>query len=110
MRRPFASASRPAARYRSLFTEDALADLKVGISLPTMGDLEPNGYPGLTAGARHVEDAGLDSVSACDFIMGTGTPALEATLALSAAAAVTERVLLRFGVMTLPLRDVAWVA
>lgn len=87
-----------------------MADLKVGISLPTMGDLEPNGYPGLTAAARHVENAGLDSVSACDFIMGTGTPALEATVALSAAAAVTERVLLRFGVMTLPLRDVAWVA
>lgn len=87
-----------------------MPDVKVGISLPTMADLEPAGFPGIAEGARHVEEAGLDSVSASDFIMGNGTPALECTLALSAAAAVTERVLLRFGVMTLPLRNIAWVA
>ena len=57
---PSPARPRAAARHRSLHTEDALADLKVGISLPTMGDLEPNGYPGLTAAARHVENAGLD--------------------------------------------------
>ncbi|CAM5560201.1 F420-dependent glucose-6-phosphate dehydrogenase [Streptomyces fumanus] len=84
--------------------------IKVGISLPTMADLAPKGFPGIAAGARHVEQAGLDSVSVSDFIMGNGTPALEATVALSAAAAVTTRVELRFGVLVLPLRNIAWTA
>ncbi|MFI9612491.1 LLM class flavin-dependent oxidoreductase [Streptomyces sp. NPDC052023] len=75
-----------------------------------MADLAPKGFPGMAAGARHVEQTGLDSVSVSDFVMGNGTPALEATVALSAAAAVTERVELRFALMVLPLRNVAWTA
>ena len=87
-----------------------MSAIKVGISLPTMADLAPKGFPGIAAGARHVERAGLDSVSVSDFIMGNGTPALDATLALAAAGAATERIELRFGVLVLPLRDVAWTA
>jgi alkanesulfonate monooxygenase SsuD/methylene tetrahydromethanopterin reductase-like flavin-dependent oxidoreductase (luciferase family) len=75
-----------------------------------MTNLEPEGFPGLAAGARHVEQLGFDSVSAADFISGTGSPALDCTLALAAAAAATERVQLRTGVLILPLRPAPWVA
>lgn len=96
--------------HSSCDTEDVLPAIKVGISLPTMADLAPKGFPGIAAGARHVEQAGLDSVSVSDFIMGNGAPALEATVALSAAAAVTTRVDLRFSLLVLPLRNLAWTA
>jgi alkanesulfonate monooxygenase SsuD/methylene tetrahydromethanopterin reductase-like flavin-dependent oxidoreductase (luciferase family) len=39
-----------------------------------------------------------------------GTPLIDSTVALSAAAAVTTRVRLGFGVMILPLHPVVWVA
>ncbi|MER5771763.1 LLM class flavin-dependent oxidoreductase [Streptomyces sp. NPDC001985] len=84
--------------------------IEIGVSLPSYGDLAPGGFPGVVEGARHAEEAGLDSVSVCDFIMGNGVPALDAPLLLAAAAGVTERVGLRFSVLTLPVRDITWVA
>ena len=57
---------------------------------PTLPDL-----PGV---ARHAEDVGLDALWSGDHL-STGAPFLESTVALSAAAAVTERVRIGFGVM-----------
>jgi alkanesulfonate monooxygenase SsuD/methylene tetrahydromethanopterin reductase-like flavin-dependent oxidoreductase (luciferase family) len=82
----------------------------VGVFLPSIsrrGEL-----PGdITAAARHAEDLGLESVWAVDqLIAGTGTPIIDSTVALAAAAGATSRVRLGFGVMILPLHPVVWVA
>jgi alkanesulfonate monooxygenase SsuD/methylene tetrahydromethanopterin reductase-like flavin-dependent oxidoreductase (luciferase family) len=82
----------------------------VGVVLPSMsrrGEL-----PGdISAAARHAEDLGLESVWAVDqLIAGTGTPIIDSTVALAAAAGATSRVRLGFGVMILPLHPVVWVA
>jgi alkanesulfonate monooxygenase SsuD/methylene tetrahydromethanopterin reductase-like flavin-dependent oxidoreductase (luciferase family) len=45
-----------------------------------------------------------------DVIIGDGTPGADPALTLAAVAAVTERIGLEFGVLSLPLRPVAWVA
>src|ERR1700683_2728442 len=82
----------------------------VGVVLPSMsrrGEL-----PGdISTAARHAEDLGLESVWAVDqLIAGTGTPLIDSTVALAAAASATARVRLGFGVMILPLHPVVWVA
>ncbi|MFI5896961.1 LLM class flavin-dependent oxidoreductase [Actinoplanes sp. NPDC051513] len=82
----------------------------IGIGLPTLGEEGQPGDMDVAAAARHVETLGFDSVWAADLIIGDGTPALEATVVLAAAAAATERVGIGFGVLSLPLRPVAWVA
>ena len=86
----------------------AVPDL--GVFLPSMSD--PTEAPGdIAAAARHAEDLGLESVWVVDqLIAGTGSPLLDSAIALAAAAAVTTRVQLGFGVLILPLRPVAWVA
>jgi alkanesulfonate monooxygenase SsuD/methylene tetrahydromethanopterin reductase-like flavin-dependent oxidoreductase (luciferase family) len=73
---------------------------------------KPGELPGdLAAAARHAEDLGLESVWAVDQLIAcTGTPLIDSTVALSAAAAVTTRIRLGFGVMILPLHPVVWVA
>lgn len=76
-------------------------------SLPVLGDSEA---PDLRTAARHLERLGFESVWAPDLIVGDGTPALEAVVAVATAAAVTERVNVGFSVLTLPLRPPAWVA
>jgi alkanesulfonate monooxygenase SsuD/methylene tetrahydromethanopterin reductase-like flavin-dependent oxidoreductase (luciferase family) len=78
--------------------------------LPTLGERGMPGTLDAAGAARHVEALGLDFVDAADLIIGDGTPTLEITVALAAAAAVTERVGIGFGVLALPLRPVAWVA
>jgi alkanesulfonate monooxygenase SsuD/methylene tetrahydromethanopterin reductase-like flavin-dependent oxidoreductase (luciferase family) len=72
----------------------------------------PGELPGdIAAASRHAEDLGMESVWAVDqLIAGTGTPLIDSTVALSAAAGVTRRVRLGFGVMILPLHPVVWVA
>lgn len=82
----------------------------IGVFLPSMS--RPGEFPGnIAAAARYAEDLGLESVWAVDqLIAGTGTPLIDSTVALSAAAGVTTRVLLGFGVMILPLHPVVWVA
>jgi alkanesulfonate monooxygenase SsuD/methylene tetrahydromethanopterin reductase-like flavin-dependent oxidoreductase (luciferase family) len=83
--------------------------LEVGVSLPTIGSLDALGRGGIADAARHVEQLGLDSVSVADLVIGDGTPALESTVVLATAAAVTERIGIGFGVLVLPLRQVAWL-
>ena len=82
----------------------------IGVFLPT---LAARGHsPGdVAATARHAEALGLDSVWVVDqLIAGTGTPVLDAPLALAAAAGATDRVELGIGVAILPLRPVVWLA
>lgn len=88
-----------------------MAEIKIGIGLPIMGELETLGIiGGIGAAARHVEALGLDSVWAPDLIIGDGTPSLESAIALATAAAVTDQIHVGFSVLVLPLRPVAWVA
>lgn len=82
----------------------------VGVFLPSMG--RPGELPGdIAAAARQAEGLGLESVWAVDqLIAGTGTPLIDSTVALAAAAGATGRVGLGFGVLILPLHPVIWVA
>ncbi|HEY6740087.1 MAG TPA: LLM class flavin-dependent oxidoreductase [Actinopolymorphaceae bacterium] len=59
---------------------------------------------------RRVEVLGFESAWLAGLVVGDGTPFLDATLLLAAAAAVTERIRLGFGVLVLPLRPAAWTA
>jgi len=82
----------------------------IGIFLPSM---TPAGVlPGdVAAAARQAEDLGFESVWVIDqLVAGTKMDFLDSTMVLAAAAAVTQRVNLGFGVMVLPLRPVVWVA
>jgi alkanesulfonate monooxygenase SsuD/methylene tetrahydromethanopterin reductase-like flavin-dependent oxidoreductase (luciferase family) len=83
---------------------------RAGAFLPTMtAPSHRLGDP--VAAARHAETAGLESVWVVDqLVAGTGAPVLESTSVLAAAAAATDRILLGFGVMIVPLRRPAWVA
>jgi alkanesulfonate monooxygenase SsuD/methylene tetrahydromethanopterin reductase-like flavin-dependent oxidoreductase (luciferase family) len=79
--------------------------MRISTTLP----LTQTGVPDI-AMARHLEDLGYDAVSMADFIVGDGTPGFDATLVLAAAATVTERIGIEFGVLSLPLHPTAWVA
>jgi alkanesulfonate monooxygenase SsuD/methylene tetrahydromethanopterin reductase-like flavin-dependent oxidoreductase (luciferase family) len=83
----------------------------LGVILPSMSE-RPDGQVGdVAATARHAEDLGLESVWVVDqLVAGSGTPLLDSVVALTTAAAVTNRVRLGFGVMILPLHPVAWAA
>ncbi len=83
---------------------------EIGITLPGVGNAGEFRGGDLAAMARHVEQHGLDALSAADLILGDGTPAMESTVAVSAAATATEHITVGFGVLVLPLRPVAWVA
>jgi alkanesulfonate monooxygenase SsuD/methylene tetrahydromethanopterin reductase-like flavin-dependent oxidoreductase (luciferase family) len=82
----------------------------IGVTLPTMS--MPGELPGdVASAARAAEDLGFESAWAVDqLIAGTGTPLIDAMVALSAAAGATTRLRLGFGVMILPLHPVVWVA
>jgi alkanesulfonate monooxygenase SsuD/methylene tetrahydromethanopterin reductase-like flavin-dependent oxidoreductase (luciferase family) len=87
-----------------------VADLKVGVMLPSMAKFEQAPWD-VGATARHAEDLGMESVWVVDqLVAGTGSPILDSAAALATAAAVTTRVRLGFGVMVLPLRPAAWAA
>ncbi|MEV0390391.1 LLM class flavin-dependent oxidoreductase, partial [Nonomuraea sp. NPDC050643] len=79
--------------------------MRLTTNMPT----DPGGLPDL-ASARHLEGLGYDAVGMADVIIGDGTPGLDPALVLAAAASATERIGLEFGVLSLPLRPVAWVA
>ncbi|QEU89944.1 LLM class flavin-dependent oxidoreductase [Streptomyces kanamyceticus] len=85
--------------------------VNLGVCLPTFaqrGDEgTAEGMGEIPALARHIEQVGLDTVWAGDHLCAR-TPFLESVVALSAAAAVTERVRIGFGVMLLALRQQAW--
>ena len=82
----------------------------IGIFLPTMGDAD--GRPGdVVAAARQSEDLGFESAWVVDqLVAGAGAPLVDSGLALAAAAAVTERVRLAYGVAIVPLRPTVWLA
>ena len=87
-----------------------MAAPKIGVFLPTMWE-NGGATVDVAAAARHVEALGFDSAWAVDqLVAGTGVPFVDATVALSTAAAVTERIDLAYGVLILPLRPVAWAA
>ncbi|GAA0631709.1 LLM class flavin-dependent oxidoreductase [Kutzneria viridogrisea] len=80
----------------------------LGVSLPTFA-ARAEDIPDIPEHARQVELAGLDAVWAGDHL-STGAPFLESTVALAAAAAVTSRIRLGFGVLLLAMRQQAWAA
>jgi alkanesulfonate monooxygenase SsuD/methylene tetrahydromethanopterin reductase-like flavin-dependent oxidoreductase (luciferase family) len=71
------------------------------------------GADGTAAGtreqARHAEQLGLDGIFVGDHLKPAG-PYPESMVVLAAAAAVTQRIHVGFGVMVLALRDPAWAA
>lgn len=88
-----------------------MSTVEIGAVLPTaMDELTDGASPGVTEAARAVEESGLESLWVADLVLGDGTPALEPISVLAAAAAVTERVRLGFGVLSLPPRPVSWLA
>ncbi|TDE58897.1 LLM class flavin-dependent oxidoreductase [Nonomuraea mesophila] len=84
--------------------------VSIGIGLPTMQEFETLGPQGVARAARLAEAVGADAVSASDVLVGDGTTALESVVCLATAAAVTERVSLDFGVLSVPTRPVAMMA
>jgi alkanesulfonate monooxygenase SsuD/methylene tetrahydromethanopterin reductase-like flavin-dependent oxidoreductase (luciferase family) len=85
-----------------------MTDLKLGVSLPTIMKLEAlSRVGGIGAAARHVERLGFESAWAADLVLGNGIVALDAPIALAAAAEATDRIKLGFGVYTLALRPAA---
>jgi probable F420-dependent oxidoreductase len=96
--------------------------MQIGAKLPNSGPLPLD--PGIPAMARALEEAGFDSLWVSDHIVlpreirsrypfaadgkatwATGTPYLDALVALALAAAATERVRLGTAVLVLPLRN-----
>ncbi|WP_396934665.1 LLM class flavin-dependent oxidoreductase [Mycolicibacterium sp.] len=82
--------------------------MEISIALPTFSAPDTL-IPDVVSTARHVEALGFDGAWAGDHL-STGAPFLESVVALSAAAAVTERLQLGFGVLLLGLRSEAWIA
>ena len=83
--------------------------IRLGINLPTFDPLRIGGRPLFVDAARQAEAIGFDAVWVGDHLH-MPAPVYDSTVALTAAAAVTERVKLGFGVMLLGLRQPAWVA
>jgi len=81
----------------------------LGVHLPTFDPLRLGGPLQVVECARRAEELGFDAVSVGDHLW-CPAPVYDATIALAAAAAVTERVKLGFGVMLLGLRPPAWAA
>ncbi|GEM_PF-15170 len=79
-----------------------------GVMLPSF-DPFLQGTPPLLEGARLAEDLGFDSGWVGDHL-SFHPPILEATCALSAVAAVTQRLRLGFGVLLLAMRNQAYAA
>lgn len=81
--------------------------MDISIALPTFTD--SGDLPDVVSIARHAEAIGFDAVWA-GYHLSSGAPFIESVVALAAAAAVTERLRLGFGVMLLGLRSQAWAA
>jgi len=83
--------------------------LEIGVSLPVFLARLGSSAPDLAAVARHAEEVGLDAVWSGDHLT-TNAPLIDSTVALSMAAAVTERITIGYAVMLLALRQPAWAA
>jgi len=82
---------------------------RVGVVLPGPTASEGRARTDVVSHARHLETLGFDSLWAGDHL-ATGIPSLDCFTALSAAAAVTERIRLGTGVLVPALRSTAWAA
>ncbi|MEU0542190.1 LLM class flavin-dependent oxidoreductase [Nocardia sp. NPDC005978] len=82
--------------------------VSIGVFLPTSGPHHIGGAE-IRAAARAAEDAGLESLWATDHLIAS-QPMLDSTVALTTAAAVTDRINIGFGAMLVALRPVAWAA
>lgn len=82
---------------------------RFGVLLPTFDPLHTGQVPPVVEAARLAEDLGFDGAWVGDHLWGHA-PWLDSTVALAAAAAVTERLMLGFSVMLLALRPPAWAA
>jgi len=82
---------------------------RFGVLLPTFDPLHTGQVPDVLEGARRAEELGFDAGWVGDHLWGHA-PWLDASVALSAAAAVTDRLTLGFSVMLLGLRPPAWAA
>ncbi len=83
--------------------------IRLGVNLPTFDPLRVGGPPRFVEVAQLVEQAGFDAVWVGDHLH-VPAPVYDSTVVLAAAAAVTSRVTLGYGVMLLGLRKPAWVA
>ena len=91
-------------------SEPAVASpVRFGVLLPTFDPMHTGQVPSVVEGARRAEELGFDAAWVGDHLWGHA-PWLDACVALSAAAAVTERLALGFSVMLLGLRQPAWAA
>jgi alkanesulfonate monooxygenase SsuD/methylene tetrahydromethanopterin reductase-like flavin-dependent oxidoreductase (luciferase family) len=84
------------------------ARLQVGIQLPATDGFGA-GFDSFVPVARAAEERGFDGVWVGDHL-SYNAPVLESFVALSAAAAVTDRVVLGLGVLVAALRQPAWTA
>jgi alkanesulfonate monooxygenase SsuD/methylene tetrahydromethanopterin reductase-like flavin-dependent oxidoreductase (luciferase family) len=82
---------------------------RFGFQLPTFDPMKLGGPQKFVEAARLGEQAGFDAIWVGDHL-ATPAPNYEASVALAAAAAVTERIEVGFGVMLLALRATAWAA
>ena len=82
-------------------------NIRWGVLLPTFGTCE--GVPPVVEAARRAEQLGFDALWAGDHLL-CDAPVLDALCALSAAAAVTNRIELGASVLQLGLRQPAWAA
>ncbi|MGW4350513.1 LLM class flavin-dependent oxidoreductase [Nocardia sp. NPDC004582] len=84
--------------------------IRIGVFLPTSGPHNTGAGPReVRDSARAAEAAGLESLWATDHLVAS-QPMLDSTVALSTAAAVTDRIRVGFGAMLVALRPVAWAA
>jgi alkanesulfonate monooxygenase SsuD/methylene tetrahydromethanopterin reductase-like flavin-dependent oxidoreductase (luciferase family) len=80
------------------------AGVRWGVLLPTFDALHTGRTPPLVAAARRAEALGFDAGWVGDHL-ACNAPVLDSTMALAAAAAVTDRLALGYSVMLLGLRD-----
>ncbi|ATL69035.1 LLM class flavin-dependent oxidoreductase [Nocardia terpenica] len=86
------------------------AHLRIGVTLPTLGEIATQGIPDVASMARHVEQLGFDAVRIPDLAIGDGTPSLDATVVAAIVAAATTSVRIEFGVRVLPLQPAVTLA
>lgn len=87
----------------------AAAPIRFGVLLPSFDPMQTGSTPALVEAAQRAEELGFDAAWVGDHLWGYA-PWLESTVALGAAAAVTERLTLGFSVMLLGLRSPVWAA
>jgi len=83
--------------------------IRIGVLLPTFDPLRVGAPSQLLEAARRAEALGFDGIWAGDHLQ-CPAPGLDATCAIAACAAATERITLGFAVLLLGARQPAWTA